>query len=76
MVETSIPIQELIDAYTQSLGIEGAQKLIQDAIKEAGLPTKSAFSKEEAIKICEVLKTKKGFVGIIALALASRIHLK
>jgi len=70
-----ILLEKFYSAYTQSLGIEGSQKVVKEAISEAGLTLKKEYSKEEAKKLCEVLKSKPGFVGIIAGFLMARVIL-
>lgn len=76
MAEIKIPRSYFLTAYNQSLGIEGALKLIKDVIAEAGLTEREEYSKEEALKICEMLSKRPGFVKIIACSLSARIYLQ
>lgn len=76
MSQTKIPLQDLLDGYKETSGIEGAEHLLRQAIQRAGLPYQSEFTKEEALKICRELKQYSGFVGIIAGILNSRIIIR
>lgn len=71
-----VDIKEFHNAYIQSLGIEGAQKLIKETVSEVGLSVKKEYTKEEALKICEALKNKHGLVSIIAGLLSARMMLR
>jgi membrane protein CcdC involved in cytochrome C biogenesis len=71
-----IAINELINPYVQCLGQEGAQKIISDAIRSQQLIYKNEYTKEEAKKILEFLKSQEGFVAILAGILLSRIVLR
>ena len=71
-----ILLEKFYSAYSQSLGIEGAQKVVKEALFEAGLAVKKEYSRDEALKLCAVLKTKPGFVGIIAGFLAAKAILE
>lgn len=76
MSQTKIPLQEFIDSYKESLGIEGAEQLVKQGIQRAGLPYQTEFTKEEALKICRELKQYSGFIGIIGGILNSRIIIR
>ena len=76
MHHTHISLQEFIDSYKESLGIEGAEQLLKQVIQRANLPYQSDFTKEEALKICRELKQHAGFVGIIGGILNSRILIR
>jgi hypothetical protein len=67
-----VSISEFRQAFSDSLGIEGAEKLVADAIKDAGLQIANSYSVAEALKICEVLKTRTGFIRIVAGYLSAR----
>lgn len=67
---------EFIDSYKESLGIEGAEILIQSALVKQKIPPQHAYSKEDALKICEALKNSGGFIAIVANILASRFILR
>ena len=71
-----IDIQTLIDLLKESIGIEAAEKVIYDAIKQANLPSKTFYTEEEFGKICDVLKNKGGFVKTIATIAATSAYKK
>ncbi len=70
-----ISINELYDSYTQTLGIEGSRKLVDNTIRQVGLFKKKEYSKEEVIKVCDRLKQEKGFIKIVAGFIAGRAML-
>ena len=76
MNDIMISREEFVKAYTQGIGTEGAQKLISETVKTAGLADKQEYTKDEAIQICEALKQKDGFVKILACSLLARIYIK
>ena len=76
MAEERISAEELYEQFYQAFGMEGARKLINEAITEAGLLPKKDYAKEEALKICEVLKKKSGFVKTIANLYSVRLRLR
>lgn len=71
---SNIPIKEFYDAFTESLGVEGAQKLVKESIIESGLPIINNYPLPDALKICETLKNRPGMVKIIAGFLAQRFN--
>lgn len=71
-----IPLNELVDSYKESLGDEGANQLIKESIQAAGYRYQQDYTKEEAIKILQVLERKDGFVGILAGILLPRIIIR
>lgn len=77
MRNVTISRQELINAYQESLGVEGAERLIAQTLQKAKFAVdKKEFSKTEALKICRELKQYPGFIGIIGSILNSRIVIK
>lgn len=76
MSKTQIERLLFIQAYKDSLGVEGAEKLIQDTTQSIGVPNRTFFDKQEALQICEALAKKQGFVGIIAKLLIARITIR
>lgn len=76
MSTAKIPLQEFIDSYKDSLGVEGAEQLMNTVIYRAGIIRKPEFTKEEALKICRELKTYPGFIGIIGGILNSRMIIR
>lgn len=76
MSQVKIPLKEFLNSYKESLGIEGAEQLLRQAIQRAALPYQPEFTKEEALKICRELKQYSGFIGIIGGILNSRIIIR
>ena len=66
MVAKIIHIGEFYNLYSQNLGVEGAEKVINESIVASGLNIKRKYNAEGALKICDVLKEKGGFIKIIA----------
>ena len=73
---TEILYKEFLDSFKDSLGVEGAEDLLTKCIIGAGLTKKNSYKKEEAIAICEALKLKGGFIGIVGRILESRFVLR
>jgi hypothetical protein len=71
-----INLNEFYDPLKECLGVEGAQKIIRDAVQQAGLQMHAEYSKEDALKICEALKTKQGFVQFLAINLRARFAVR
>jgi hypothetical protein len=76
MSNVKITIQEFIDCFKDSLGLEGAEQLLKNTLLKTGISMKNEFSKEEALKICRELKQHTGFIGIIGGILNSRIIIR
>ena len=77
MNKAKISLQEFVDSYKESLGVEGAQQLIKQTLQKINFPSdKQEFTKTEALKICRELKQYPGFIGIIGSILNSRIVIK
>lgn len=64
---------EFITAYSGSMGIEGAEKLINEVTLELNLNYSTSFEKKDAVRICEILKARTGFIGLIGTILLARI---
>ncbi len=75
MDEKKVTFKELLNPYTQNLGAEGAEKIIKEAVAEAMIILKDEFTKQEVLKICEVLKKRGGYIKIIANLFAARLIL-
>jgi hypothetical protein len=71
----SMPRSNLINNLAQSLGMEGATKVVNDACFAAGVASKENFANEEVLKICDVLKSKQGFIKIVAMTISTQIKL-
>ncbi len=76
MSQTRISLEEFLNSYRESLGVEGAEQLLRQVIQRVGLTHQTDFSKEEALKICRELKQYSGFIGIIGGILNSRIIIR
>ncbi len=64
MAEKSI--QALIQLFKESIGVEAAEKMVCEAVKNANLPLKTYYTEEEFNAICGVLKKRGGFIRTIA----------
>lgn len=71
-----ISIQDFLNHYRETLGLAGAERVLRQAIRRAGLTYQSEFTKIEALKICRELKQWSGFIGIIGNLLGSRILIR
>jgi hypothetical protein len=76
MNKSNIPLQEFIDSYKESLGVEGAEQLITQTAEKQGFAHCTELTKEQALKICRELKKHSGFIGIIGGILHSRIVIR
>lgn len=76
MNDANITLKEFIDSYKESLGVEGAEQLLKQAVYKANFQDRQEFTKEEALKICRELKQYSGFIGIIGGILTSRIIIR
>lgn len=71
-----ISVQEIIKAYRESLGQEGAYTLIHEALIKLNLQHLQQLNKEEMLKLRDHLKEKGGFVAILADLLLARFNLR
>lgn len=71
-----IPREKLIEPLQQSLGIERAQSLLEEACQEVGVAKETAYSQKETKKILEVLGQKNDLLKIISLTVRSNLILK
>lgn len=71
-----ISYQEFFDSYKESLGVDGTHELLKKAINQANLFHHDYYTKEEALKLCSILQSYGGFVGIIAGILSSRFIIR
>ena len=76
MVAKIIPINDLYNLYIPNLGVEGAETVVNESIVASGLNMKKEYTVEEALKICEILKGKGGFIKIIARLFTVRVKVK
>jgi hypothetical protein len=72
-----IGTDELVDAFSDSLGEGKAQDIIEDAALRAGVPDKRRYSEREAIAIADEIGESddvSSFVRISANTLKTRIR--
>lgn len=58
--------QTLVDMLKESIGIEAAEKVVLEAARDAGLPSKQSYSSDEYAEICNELKNRGGLIKTIA----------
>lgn len=75
MAGVKIKLEDFHELYIQTAGVDGAKKIIKEAIAEAGLIEKKEYTKEDALEICEALKKKSGFIKTIANLFSARVRL-
>ncbi|HEY9789239.1 MAG TPA: hypothetical protein V6D22_02490 [Candidatus Obscuribacterales bacterium] len=73
---SDINIKEFYEAYSESLGLEGARKIVDQAVIDSGLPKQVNYTPADAIRICDTLKKSTGYVAIIAGFLGARFALR
>jgi len=76
MPEAEVSTNEFYEAFNQSLGTEGAKKVVQEAILESGLTLQTSYTIPEALRICDTLRKKPGFIRIVGSCLSARFVLK
>ncbi len=70
-----VSVEKLVKIYAEGLGEDSAKKIIQDALTKLGLPSNTRdLSKDDAIKLCNLLSKNKGFVGIVSRFILARIY--
>ena len=59
--EAEVETNEFYEAFNQSLGVDGARKVINEAVLESGLAVRSDIPWHKAfMRICDVLRRKNG----------------
>lgn len=76
MNDVRIPLNEFIESYRESIGLDPARQLIKQTLSKVGLPNQDDYTKAEALRICRELKQSPGFIGIIANILSSRFTIR
>ncbi|MBN1594313.1 hypothetical protein JW933_00155 [candidate division FCPU426 bacterium] len=66
---------EMINKFSETVGMEKATDLFEETCHTAGLENRQEFNKSEALKILDMLRQKGGMIGIIAGFMASEAHL-
>ncbi len=64
--------EDLVGMFSEALGNDKAQQLIEEAIRILGLQQKNSFEREDILAIAKELKRKGGFIAILANCLASQ----
>gem|GEM_PF-6878225 len=72
---TTISKTDIINKLSESIGIEKATSLVNEAASSSGLTGKNDYNQDEALKLLEVLKQQGGIIKIIAGFLAAEAHL-
>lgn len=75
-MEATISKNIFVDAYSETLGINKATSLFEEAAQAANLPLVQNYTLEEAQLILRKLQDKGGLVKIVAMNIHSRILLK
>lgn len=63
-----IPQDELVAAFSQSVGIEKATTIVEGAAEAAGIEPSDEYSLQEIVRICDVIQSEfpSGFINIVA----------
>lgn len=74
MADTPVKMKlsQLIASYEETLGVEGAQKLIYNTLASTGLAGKKEFNVEDLCLICKALSSHHGFIATTAGILLAR----
>ena len=68
--------KDMIDRFTEVVGRERAQELVDDAIRKQGWIGRETFNKDDTITLCEHLKQGEQLVRIVAGCLISQALLR
>ena len=71
-----IPVNDFYNALNEHVGVEASQEIIQQALSKANLPIKDSYPLEDALRVCDVLKTNTGIVRVIGTHLRARFLLR
>jgi hypothetical protein len=74
MSDKPLPKEALVKKFSESLGIDQAKVLIEQALTEAGLSGKFVFYKEDVLAVSKILKPKGGLISILANCLAAEAY--
>ncbi len=77
MTEEIYNEKKLIDLFKQSVGLEKAEKTIENALNKTGLlGKKNNLTQEDLVKICNFIKEgEKGLINVVATCLIIKINL-
>lgn len=68
--------EEFFNSFKDSLGVEGTNTLLAQLLYQLNIQKKEFYSIEEALKICEAMRSKGGFISIVAGILAARFLIR
>jgi ribosomal protein S24E len=74
-VAATISKTEIIRKLSETLGVDKAGALVEEAASAVGLAGKTDYNQEEILKLLEHLKQQGGIIKIIAGFLAAEAHL-
>ena len=74
--QVKLTLAQLLASYEETLGVEGARKLISNTLATAGFPKKTEFTLDEMVVICKVLSGHHGFIATAAGILLARLKLR
>ena len=72
----TIPRNAIVGPYSQAMGVEKANALFAQTIKELGISPAEQFTAEQGALILQHLKTKGGLVKIMAATITGRLMLQ
>ncbi len=75
-VGAGFELEYFIKSYAASAGLGAATELINQAARESGFVGKKVLDKDEALRLCEHLAERSGYIRTIASALKTRIILQ
>lgn len=56
MSDIEVEWEDLVEKFSQSVGREKAEELIEDAVTDSGAGKKNAYSKDEVLDIADAIK--------------------
>lgn len=71
----SIPKSIFYEAYTETLGMEKAQSLLDESLRTLGLNATNGYSVADTKRIIKHLKDMGGLIKIVAATIATRLIL-
>ena len=67
--------EDLIGRFADTVGVDKARDLVEEALTVLEFTGKNSFTKQEALEICETIKEKGGMIGITAGFIKAEIQL-
>jgi PAS domain S-box-containing protein len=60
-------IEELVDSFSQSVGVEKARDIVESTADRIGLGDRDSFDREDVVELCEAIqRDHEGYIGIVA----------